>query len=120
MPGIPSRSTLRLRPTPTTGWPTTPTALPEMLTTSDWIVEGPLPHGSTRNLSALGLQPTDRWEAQAATEYLCIAPFSEKGRSDAPLNCSAQRSLFSEGCPLIERQLAHLRVTRSLRISSTA
>jgi len=69
--------------TPTTGWPTTPTALPETLTTSDWIVEGPPPHGSTRNLSALGLQPTDRWEAQAATEYLCIAPFSEKGRSDA-------------------------------------
>src|SRR6267378_4768406 len=77
MPGIPSRSTLRLRLTPTTGWPTTPTALPQTPTTSDWILEGPLPRGSTRSLSALGLQPTDRWEAQAATGYLCIVPFSD-------------------------------------------
>jgi hypothetical protein len=60
MPGIPSRSALRLQQTPTTGSLTTRTVLPQTRTTSDMILEEPLPRGSRRRLSALGLRPSDR------------------------------------------------------------
>jgi len=69
---------------------TTPTPCRNANKPPIWIVEGPPPHDSTRNLSALGLQPTDRWGHSSAQSIYVLPPFSEKGRQ-MPFE-TAQRS----------------------------